>query len=101
MTIMVNASPLPSAFDIRPGVALRMIKDLQTQQDRAKPVTSLVRHPVTKLREAIRGISVSGRTTTNADRQSNQRHRNVNIPGGRIDPFRLHTAFPIQRQLAT
>jgi putative transposase len=52
---MTMASDAQSdAEGVRLGIALRFIKDPQNAQDRAPPVTSLARHPVTKLREAIR-----------------------------------------------
>jgi len=68
---MTMASDAQSdAFGVRLGIALRFIKDPQNAQDRAPPVTSLARHPVTKLREAIRGrlcSEVHGRNLTARD----------------------------------
>ena len=51
---MAYASPASAAFGVRLRFVLRFIKTLNPR-DRAPPVTSLVRHPVTKLREATRG----------------------------------------------
>ena len=44
-----------AAFGDRPRIVLPNIENPQNAQDWIPPVTSVVRHPVTKLREAIRG----------------------------------------------
>jgi hypothetical protein len=46
-----------AAVGVRLPFALRLVKPPQIPQDRASPVTSLVRHPVTKLRDAIRRVT--------------------------------------------